>query len=209
MNCQQLQEVCPDIIESGGSADQEDHLQTCTACSDLVRDLKYIAEQARLLLPMRDPSPRVWTNIEESLQREGLIQEGRMSRQGHTMTITQTQKKSWTPLGSVLAALAVIALAVVVINYHPRSTVVANDSQTTTPSSIPADDQTLISQLSQQQPEVRQAYEQGLKEANAYISDAQKAVRDDPNDDAARRHLQAAYQQRTMLYQMATSRSLR
>ena len=204
MNCQQFQEVLPHIIESGGSADQEGHLQTCTACSDLVRDLKYIAEQARLLLPMRDPSPRVWSNIEESLQREGLIQEGRMSRQGHTMTITQTQKKSWTPLGSILAAAAVITLAVVVINYHPRSTVAANDSQTTTVDA----DQTLISQVAQQQPEVRQAYEQSLREVNTYISDAQKAVSDNPNDDAARRHLQAAYQQKAMLYQMATSRSL-
>lgn len=206
MNCQQFQEVLPHIIESGGSADEEAHLQSCTACSDLVRDLKYIAEQAKLLLPMRDPSPRVWNNIEQSLEREGLIQEGRMSRQGHTLTITQTQKKSWTPLGSVLAALAVITLAVVVINYHPRATVVANHF---TPGSSPAtDDQTLISQISQQQPEVRQAYEDGLKEVNAYISDAQKAVNNDPNDDAAQQHLKAAYQQKAMLYAMATSRSL-
>jgi len=206
MNCQQFQEVLPHIIETGGSADEEAHLQSCTACSDLVRDLKYIAEQAKLLLPMRDPGPRVWTNIEQSLQREGLIREGRMSRQGHTLTITQTQKKSWTPLGSVLAALAVITLAVVVINYHPRAIVTAHNSPAT--SSITADDQTLISQISQQQPEVRQAYEDGLKEANAYISDAQKAVDNDPNDDAARQHLQAAYHQKAMLYDMATSRSL-
>jgi len=206
MNCQQFQEVLPHIIETGGSADEEAHLQSCTACSDLVRDLKYIAEQAKLLLPMRDPGPRVWINIEQFLQREGLIREGRMSRQGHTLTITQTQKKSWTPLGSVLAALAVITLAVVVINYHPRAIVTAHNSPAT--SSITADDQTLISQISQQQPEVRQAYEDGLKEANAYISDAQKAVDNDPNDDAARQHLQAAYHQKAMLYDMATSRSL-
>lgn len=207
MNCQQFQEVLPHIIESGGSADEEAHLQSCTACSDLVRDLKYIAEQAKLLLPMRDPSPRVWTNIEQSLESEGLIREGRMSRQGHTMTITQTQKKSWTPLGTILAALAVITLAVVVIDYHPRATVVAHNSPAAS-SSNTADDQTLISQVSEQQPEVRQAYEDGLKEVNAYISDAQKAVDNDPNDDAARQHLQAAYQQKAMLYDMATSRSL-
>jgi hypothetical protein len=207
MNCQQFQEVLPHIIESGGSTDEEAHLQSCTACSDLVRDLKYIAEQAKLLLPMRDPSPRVWTSIEQSLEREGLIREGRMSRQGHTLKITQTQKKSWTPLGSVLAALAVITLAVVVINYHPRNTVVANNFSTTS-SSITADDQNLISQISQERPEVRQAYEDGLKEANAYISDAQKAVNANPNDDAARQHLQAARQQKATLYHMATLRSL-
>ena len=131
-----------------------------------------------------------------------------MSRQGHSLTITQTQKKSWTPLGSVLAALAVITLAVVVINYHPRNTVIANNSPSTS-SSISDDDQTLISQVSQEQPEVRQAYEDGLKEANAYISDAKRAVDNNPNDDAARQHLQAAYREKAMLYDMATSRSLR
>jgi hypothetical protein len=92
MNCQEFQNVLPHIIESGGNEEQEAHLRSCQACSALVRDLKYIAEQAKLLLPMRDPSPRVWTNIQKSLEREGLAQEGRMSPRGHTLT-TLTHKK--------------------------------------------------------------------------------------------------------------------
>jgi len=212
MNCQQFQEVLPHIIESGGNPDEETHLQTCPSCSDLVRDLKYIAEQARLLLPMHDPNPRVWTRIEDSLQREGLIREGRMSRQGHNLTITQTQKKSWTPLGIALAATAVLALALVLMKYQPTSssTVVANNPQTSTqtPPQLDGDDQTLISQVSQQSPDVRQAYEDGLKQVNTYISDAQKAVNDNPHDDAAQKQLVAAHQQKAMLYQMATSRAL-
>lgn len=84
MNCQQFQEALPHIIENGGNEEQEAHLRSCEACSELVRDLKYIAEQARLLLPMHDPSPRVWTNIQKSLESEGLAQEGRMSPRGHT-----------------------------------------------------------------------------------------------------------------------------
>jgi hypothetical protein len=92
MNCTEFQEVLPHIIESGGNADQEAHLQSCDSCSALVRDLKYIAEQARLLLPMYDPNPRVWKNIEESLQREGLL-EGRMSPQGQTTKQPANPKK--------------------------------------------------------------------------------------------------------------------
>jgi hypothetical protein len=34
--------------------------------------LRYIAEQAKLLLPMHDPSPKVWDNIQDSLSKEGL-----------------------------------------------------------------------------------------------------------------------------------------
>jgi hypothetical protein len=40
----------------------------------LVQDLRYIADQAKLLLPLRDPSPQVWDNIQDSLEREGLVQ---------------------------------------------------------------------------------------------------------------------------------------
>jgi hypothetical protein len=73
MNCAEFQKVLPYIIESGGNPDEESHLGECAVCSDLVRDLRYIADQAKLLLPMRDPSPEVWENIEDSLKREGLV----------------------------------------------------------------------------------------------------------------------------------------
>ncbi|HEX5434717.1 MAG TPA: hypothetical protein VFY05_10805, partial [Candidatus Angelobacter sp.] len=100
MNCQQFQEVLPYIIESGGNQEEEEHLRACPACAELVQDLRYIADQAKLLLPMHDPNPRVWNNLEQSLQHEGLLSEGRMSRQGHTLTYpTPTQSKSWTPFG--------------------------------------------------------------------------------------------------------------
>jgi hypothetical protein len=77
MTCAEFQKVLPYIIESGGSADEEAHLTECEVCSDLVRDLRYIADQAKLLLPMRDPSPQVWDNIQDSLQREGIVKPGR------------------------------------------------------------------------------------------------------------------------------------
>src|SRR6478752_6595112 len=119
MNCQQFQEVLPHIIESGGKPEEEEHLKSCEACTSLVQDLLYIAEQAKLLLPMHDPNPRVWGNIEQSLHREGLFAEGRMSRQGH-ITKNPTQAKSWTPIGWALALTAVVLFAVVLANYQSR-----------------------------------------------------------------------------------------
>src|SRR5215467_7547893 len=119
MNCQQFQEVLPYIIESGGKPEEEQHLETCPSCSALVEDLRYIAEQAKLLLPMHDPNPRVWTNIEQSLHREGLLPEGRMSRLGHiTTTSTQSETKNWTPLGWAMALTAVALFAVALTNYR-------------------------------------------------------------------------------------------
>lgn len=122
MNCEQFQRVLPQIIESGGNAEEEAHLQSCQACEELVRDLKYIAEQAKLLLPLRDPNPRVWSNIQQSLASEGLVPEGRTSLTGQTTTAI-SKKKSWTPPGIVLASLAVLLLTVLLIRYRPNEPV--------------------------------------------------------------------------------------
>jgi hypothetical protein len=73
MTCAEFQKLLPQLYESGNTAEGHDHLQGCETCSDLVADLNYIAEQAKLLLPMRDPSPQVWNKIQNSLEREGLI----------------------------------------------------------------------------------------------------------------------------------------
>ena len=55
---------------------------------------------------------------------------------------------------------------------------------------------------------VASAYQAGLKEANAYITDAKQAVNRDPQDPVAQQQLQEAYQQKEVLDQMATARSL-
>ena len=211
MNCQQFQEVLPYMIESGGSESEEEHLRTCQYCAELVRDLRYIAEQAKLLLPMREPSPQVWTNIEQSLQREGMLTEGRLSPPGHIKNYSTAQTKSWTPLGWILVLAATIAFTNLVIHYQPHLPGSAASAQNGGVPSVQVtenDDQQLVSTLSKQDPLVGRAYDTGLKEANAYITDAQQAVNRDPQDSMAQQQLLEAYQQKQMLYQMATARSL-
>jgi hypothetical protein len=214
MNCQQFQEVLPYIIENGGNDEEEAHLRGCRACTELVQDLRYIAEQAKLLLPMHDPSPRVWGNIEQSLQREGLLKEGRSSRLGQitNYSTSQAQTKASTPVGWILATAAALGFTALLINYRPQ---LPSTHQSAQNSSVPSaqiqpgdDDQQLIAAVSQDAPEVRNAYESGLREVNAYIADAQQALQSDPQDSAAQEQLLEAYQQKEMLYQMAAARSL-
>jgi hypothetical protein len=73
MNCAEFQRDLPFIIDEGGNAEQEQHLKECRVCADLVNDLRFIAEQAKLLVPMKDPSEKVWNGIQDSLEREGLV----------------------------------------------------------------------------------------------------------------------------------------
>jgi hypothetical protein len=73
MNCAEFQRDLPLIIDSGGTEQQEEHLRTCDVCRGLVNDLRYIADQAKLLIPMLEPSPKVWDGIEEKLKLEGLV----------------------------------------------------------------------------------------------------------------------------------------
>jgi hypothetical protein len=214
MDCQKFQETLPFIIESGGTGEDESHLKTCPDCASLVQDLRYIAEQAKLLLPMHDPNPRVWQGIEQSLQREGLL-EGRLSPPGQSSKYPtpQQQAKSTTPVGSILALLAVIAFAAILFNYHLKQLPPAALSAQNTSAepaqlnsdALNSDDRQLISQ---QAPDARTAYESSLRDVNAYIADAQKAAANDPEDATAQELLQDAYQQKEMVYEMATARSL-
>jgi hypothetical protein len=209
MNCKEFQEVLPYIIESGGNAEEEGHLRTCPACTELVQDLKYIATQVKLLLPMHDPSPRVWTGIEQSLHHQDQIQEGRMSPWGH-ITNSPAAAKSWTPVGWVLATLALATFSLILVNYHPQLPGNTPSAQNISAQPVPleGEDQQLVGRVSQQAPDVRRAYEDNLREVNAYITDAQQAVEKDPEDVVAREQLQDACQQKQMLYELATVSTL-
>ena len=77
MTCAEFQKNLPEIIDGGGTEEDRKHLETCKVCADLVADLRYIAEAAKLLVPMEDPSPRVWNNIEREVEREGLAKPAR------------------------------------------------------------------------------------------------------------------------------------
>src|SRR5271170_4875559 len=83
MTCQEFERVLPEL-GSGHSIEQEEHLRSCSACSDLVADLNSISQQARFLQGSEQPSPWVWKSIEVALQQEGLI---RQPQREHARTL--------------------------------------------------------------------------------------------------------------------------
>ncbi len=78
ISCAEFQEQLPELFASGHGSSPDDpvlkhHLDTCENCSALVRDLQYIADQARMLLEPaeEEPSDNVWTSIQSKLKSEG------------------------------------------------------------------------------------------------------------------------------------------
>ena len=70
MTCAEFQDVLPELFEAHSDLSGHEHLKSCENCAALVRDLEYIASQARLLLPIHDPSPAVWDNIQQALRQD-------------------------------------------------------------------------------------------------------------------------------------------
>jgi hypothetical protein len=210
MNCAEFQKVLPYIIETGGNAEEEAHLRACPVCSDLVQDLRYIAEQAKLLLPMHDPSPQVWDNIQGSLEREGLVKPARA--RGRLLGSTGEVSR-WIVTGTtVLLVVLGIALLRRAENHRLANSAPSNrkDRASQTPAMAgftTQDDEQILEAVRQQRPHMRATYESNLKRVNAYITDAQQNLQQNPNDSEARQSLMDAYDQKAMVYEMA-ARSL-
>ncbi len=67
-DCALFQGRMPDLFGAETDFSKEEHLEHCENCAELVRDLNYIAQQAKLLMPIHDPAPAVWDNIRAALQ---------------------------------------------------------------------------------------------------------------------------------------------
>lgn len=67
-DCAEFQSHLAELLGEGQELSTHPHVTGCANCAELVRDLQYIAQQAKLLLPLHDPSPEVWERIESNLQ---------------------------------------------------------------------------------------------------------------------------------------------
>lgn len=207
MNCAEFQKILPEYIESGGSVqEQQGHLRSCAVCSDLVRDLQYIAEAAKLLLPIEEPAPRVWQGIQKTLEKEGIVRPARGP--GRLEPFLVPARSNWMWQIALVAVLAVLAVVALMRYTAPRNTPTASGTPATNSSTAIDDaDQQLLSEISATNPSLRATYEKSLRSVNSYISDAKRSVVENPGDQDAREQLMQAYEQKAALYEMAMSRA--
>lgn len=73
ISCAEFQEQLPELFASGSNGIPDDpifqaHLDTCDNCSALVRDLQYIAAEARRIFDhTEEPSEELWSKIADKM----------------------------------------------------------------------------------------------------------------------------------------------
>ena len=203
MDCAEYQKNLPEIMETGGSAKEQQHLGSCAICSDLIQDLRYIAEAAKLLVPMEEPSPKVWEGIEKSIREHESPRPARGPAR-----VRPFLNPAYLAMATAAAAVLVLAVVLSFRSENPPATNSATSATAgaVTIAAIDDDDIQLLEQVAARYPGMRATYEQNLRSVNHYISDAKRSVQEDPNDEDAREQLMNAYEQKAALYDMANSR---
>jgi hypothetical protein len=212
MTCDEFERVLPEL-EGGHNKEQEEHLKTCSACSDLVSDLNAIAQQARLLTDDHEPSPRVWNSIELALRQEGLIHQPQPQLVPSVASSPRWRFAWLVPITAAFLFGAVLLFMHQHINNQVAqqpsiSSPVVETAAQPTQASILADEDQLLKIIAVRAPTLRAGYESDLRAVNAYIRDAELSARNDPNDQIAQQYLMNAYEQRAMVYEMALERAL-
>jgi len=209
MTCKELERVLPEL-EGVHSFELEQHLRTCSACSELVADLNAISEQARLLqTTAEEPSPRLWASIESALRQEGLIHEAQPQ-----LVLVPPRASRWR-FNWLMPAMATL-LVVCGLVLHQRGRMEPQSApQTLAKAGLPGDQATamvpeeeeVLKLVAARAPTLRATYESDLRAVDAYIRDAERSARTNPNDEIAQQYLMNAYEQKAMVYELAMDRS--
>jgi hypothetical protein len=204
MNCVELQRSLAEV-EDGSSMQQHAHLSTCMECTALLEELNLIVAAASELQAEAEPSPQVWNSIEIALRQEGLIRPQRRSGAGLPSFSARWGAARWLVPA---AAMLLLALGIYVRN-ESQSKELVQQASVTVPvaNTSDLDDADLMQEVSANAPAMKTQYEENLRQVNESIHDAQGLVDQSPNDEDARRSLEDAYQQKSMLFELAMDRS--
>jgi hypothetical protein len=210
MTCVELQQSLAEI-EGGGTAEQQAHLRACASCSALVEELALIIAAAPALLETEEPSPRVWNSIEIQLRQEGLIRPQRATQPPLSLAASASVSRwGWARL--MVPAAALLILVGIYVNQRSRMPQqVVSEQQPVITSDVNMaglNDDELLQEVSNQAPAMKAQCADNLRRVNDYIADATRNLDADPYDEEARRSLMEAYQQKSMLFELAMDRSL-
>ena len=168
-------------------------------------ELDEIADEAQLLRESEEPSPRVWNSLEIALRQEGLIRQPQRDR---LVEAGSSRRLRWAWLAPVAAVLVVVGAMVYQKGDRPAGFQQVAATAPISSVKVLSDDEQMLEAVASRAPAMRAVYENNLRNVNAYIRDAEQSVKNDPTDEQAQESLVNAYDQKSMLYEMALDRSL-
>lgn len=207
MQCQEFEAV----LEQAGNlplpAEATSHAAKCANCQALTADLNKIISAARdLREPEKEPPARVWASLRLQLEAEGII------HAPEYVASAAEQNAGWfsgvlawmrrPALVASYAAFMVLAAGLAWEQSNPEM-----NTEIQPPSAATLQTQNSLNNLEAQtetdlksmDPEVTAALKRDLKIVNNFIAVCEKAVREEPKNDAARQYLYGAYQQKAEL----------
>jgi len=206
MNCVEFQELLPEILDSGETAESKVHAHSCEECFGLYAELKEISAAALLLRAGEEPNQRVWNALEIALRQEGLIRE--TTPAGPTLVPARSHNWRLAWLVPIAALLLMMTSGIAIFQRGSEPQRVAKMTPISASDGTAVEDQEILSALGERTPTLRAAYAADLQNINSYIRNAEDSVKNDPSDEEAQRALMGAYEQRAMVYEMAFERPL-
>jgi predicted negative regulator of RcsB-dependent stress response len=154
-----------------------------------------------LLVPMEDPSPKVWDGIQNSLRREGLLRPAGGPERLEPFLVQDAARGNfyrWAfATAAVLVVLALVAYQAIIRNQATGALRVSSSTTVAAPDFDDADQQLLL-EVNERAPQMKQDYEKSIVSVNAYIRDAKQYASESPNDSDAQNQLMNAYEQKTV-----------
>lgn len=117
MNCAEVQQVLPEIMDGSQQGEFQAHLKSCPACAELVSDLELIASEARQLAAIDEPPQRVWVKIAAELRAEGIIREPETA--SARPVLVPVAGRSWQAWWLVPVAAALVVAGSLVVSHKP------------------------------------------------------------------------------------------
>ena len=117
MNCLELQQVLPEMVEGSENSEYQAHLKSCPDCADLVSDLELIASESRQLADIDEPPQRVWVKLAAELRAEGIIREPKAAPA--RPVLAPSAGRRWNAFWLVPVAAALVAAGSYVIKPKP------------------------------------------------------------------------------------------
>ncbi len=205
MTCEEFENHLQQVEDfQNASPPMEAHRQTCTGCAELVEDLNHLVRQAREMLPLEQPSERVWLEIRRELERSGLVQDP--VRRRFRWAAPATGWFPRLPMGLAYASVFLVALGVVYLHsilysVPPSPPLASPPVVARIPELSSGPDQPIRQLVEKAPPEKRAIYVSNLEQVNATIDELSSFLASHPEDLFAREQLLTAVEQKERLWE--------